>query len=79
MIRGWVLDELAHAGRENLNTEHVARYDRKMDASAAAEVELLRDLGMEPPSCWTWEWGLGSSRSLRQLTAGRLSPSTSLP
>jgi hypothetical protein len=32
---GWVLDELANAGRENLDPDHVARYDAKMDAGAA--------------------------------------------
>src|SRR6185437_16562899 len=31
---GWVPDELAMAGRENLDPAHVARYDGKMDADA---------------------------------------------
>jgi len=26
---GWMLDEVAGAGRENLDAEHVARYDDK--------------------------------------------------
>jgi len=39
---GWLLDELASAGRENLDPAHVERYDAKMDARAAEEVELLR-------------------------------------
>ena len=43
---GWMLDELASAGRENLDPEHVARYDGKMDAGAAGEVALLRSLGL---------------------------------
>ena len=38
---GWLLDEVAAAGRENLDPAHVERYDRKMDARAAKEVELL--------------------------------------
>lgn len=42
----WFIDELAHAGRENRDAEHVARYDAKEDADAAAEVELLRGAGM---------------------------------
>lgn len=43
---GWVRDEIASAGRENLDVDHVARYDLKMDASADAEVEVLRTLGL---------------------------------
>ena len=35
---GWRLDELANAGRENLDAAHVARYDAKMDSGAAAEL-----------------------------------------
>ena len=44
---GWRLDELASAGRENLDPAHVARYDEKEDASAGAEVALLERLGMD--------------------------------
>jgi ubiquinone/menaquinone biosynthesis C-methylase UbiE len=43
---GWRLDELASAGRENLDPAHVARYDGKEDAGAGAEVALLERLGM---------------------------------
>lgn len=43
---GWLLDEVASAGRENLDPEHVARYDTKEDSSAAAEVQLCRQLGL---------------------------------
>jgi ubiquinone/menaquinone biosynthesis C-methylase UbiE len=42
----WFVDELAHAGRENLDPGHVARYDDKEDAGAAGEVALLRELGL---------------------------------
>lgn len=43
---GWSLDEVASAGRENLDAAHVARYDGKEDAGAAAEVALLAELGL---------------------------------
>ena len=43
---GWLLDELGAAGRENLDPAHVARYDGKEDAGAAAEVALLEGLGL---------------------------------
>ena len=47
---GWMLDELAHAGAENLDAHHVARYDAKEDADARAEVALLERLGLTPES-----------------------------
>jgi SAM-dependent methyltransferase len=43
---GWLLDELAFAGRENLDAEHVARYDDKEDAGAQHEVAVLTRWGM---------------------------------
>ncbi|MDQ6805541.1 MAG: class I SAM-dependent methyltransferase [Actinomycetota bacterium] len=45
-LPGWHLDEVACAGRENLDVGHVARYDGKEDASAAEEVALLARLGL---------------------------------
>ncbi len=47
---GWQLDELTSAGRENLDADHVARYDTKMDARAADEVALLQRLGLTTQS-----------------------------
>ncbi len=49
-VPGWWLDELATAGRENLDAGHVAGYDAKEDASAAAEVRLCRRLGVNADS-----------------------------
>lgn len=46
MTATWMLDELANAGRENLDPAHVSRYDAKEDAGALAEVRLLRDRGL---------------------------------
>jgi ubiquinone/menaquinone biosynthesis C-methylase UbiE len=43
---GWLLDETASAGRENLDADHVARYDGKEHADAADEVALLRRRGV---------------------------------
>ena len=45
-LSGWLLDEVAFAGRENLDADHVARYDGKEDAGATEEVALLRRLGL---------------------------------
>lgn len=44
-VRGWQINELASIGRENLDPEHVARYDDKADAGALQEVALLQSLG----------------------------------
>ena len=44
---GWLLDELTTAGRENLDPDHVARYDQKEPADAADEVALLTSLGID--------------------------------
>lgn len=43
---GWLLDEVASAGRENLDAGHVARYDAKEDAGAGDEVLLCQQLGV---------------------------------
>jgi SAM-dependent methyltransferase len=43
---GWLLVELASAGRENLDAAHVARYDAKEDAGAGEEVALCQALGL---------------------------------
>jgi ubiquinone/menaquinone biosynthesis C-methylase UbiE len=45
-LPGWMLDEVAGAGRENLDGEHVRRYDGKEDAGAAEEVALLTAQGL---------------------------------
>lgn len=45
---GWLLDEVANAGRENLDPDHVARYDAKEDAAATDEVALLATHGLGP-------------------------------
>jgi ubiquinone/menaquinone biosynthesis C-methylase UbiE len=46
--KDWFFDEVAHAGREHLDPDYVAAYDRKArsDAVAAEEVVLLRNLGL---------------------------------
>jgi ubiquinone/menaquinone biosynthesis C-methylase UbiE len=47
---GWRLDEVAGAGRENLDAAHVARYDGKEDANAEREVERCLALGLDADS-----------------------------
>jgi ubiquinone/menaquinone biosynthesis C-methylase UbiE len=45
-MAGWYPNEVRLAGRENLDVEHVARYDGKMDSRAEDEVSLLRQHGL---------------------------------
>ncbi|HEX6312580.1 MAG TPA: methyltransferase domain-containing protein [Acidimicrobiia bacterium] len=48
--RGWLLDEVAGAGRENLDVDHASRYDAKEDADAIGELALLGNLGLDERS-----------------------------
>lgn len=57
----WELDELRTAGRENFDEAHVERYDQKEDAQAAAEVALLRGLGLSAAST-VLEFGPGTGQ-----------------
>jgi ubiquinone/menaquinone biosynthesis C-methylase UbiE len=43
---GWLLDEAANAGRENLDADHVSRYDAKENAGAADEILVLQRVGL---------------------------------
>lgn len=47
---GWLLDEVAGAGRENLDADHVARYDDIADSRGPAEVALLVERGLDDDS-----------------------------
>lgn len=57
----WLLDERRHAGRENLDPAHVARYDGKEDAGAAGELALLEELGLGRESLLV-EFGPGTGQ-----------------
>jgi ubiquinone/menaquinone biosynthesis C-methylase UbiE len=41
-----MLDEVASAGRENLDADHVARYDAKEDLGAGEEIAICQSLGL---------------------------------
>lgn len=57
----WYPDEVALAGRENLDMEHVARYDGKMDSSARNELEILKGYGLNAQST-VIEFGAGTGQ-----------------
>lgn len=57
----WFIDEVAFAGRENLDAGHVERYDAKEDADASGEVGLLIELGLTRESMVV-EFGAGTGQ-----------------
>lgn len=57
----WLPNEVAFAGRENLDAVHVDRYDDKEDAEATTEVERLRPFGLDPSSL-VLEFGAGTGQ-----------------
>lgn len=77
---GWLLDEVASAGRENLDPGHVERYDRKMDARAEEEIERLRRAGLGASSVvvdlgtGTGQFALAAAEVCRRVVAVDPSP-----
>jgi ubiquinone/menaquinone biosynthesis C-methylase UbiE len=78
--RSWVVDELAHAGRENLDAGHVARYDGKEDGGAAEEVAALRAAGLGADAtvvdmgAGTGQFALAAAAAVRRVLAVDVSP-----
>jgi ubiquinone/menaquinone biosynthesis C-methylase UbiE len=60
-VPDWLLVEIASAGRENLDPEHVARYDDKEDAKAEEEVAVCQSIGLGPSSTVV-EFGSGTGQ-----------------
>src|SRR5207302_5250977 len=77
---GWLLDELASAGRENLDIDHVARYDQKEDARADSEIALLASLGLDERStvvdlgAGTGQFALAAAQRSARVVAVDVSP-----
>jgi SAM-dependent methyltransferase len=77
---GWRLDEVASAGRENLDVGHVARYDGKEDAAADEEVALLHGLGFTRESvvvdmgAGTGQFALSAAAMCARVVAVDVSP-----
>lgn len=77
---GWRLDEVAGAGRENLDPAHVGRYDRKEDADADAEVRRCRELGLDGDATvvdlgtGTGQFALAAAPHCRRVVAVDVSP-----
>jgi ubiquinone/menaquinone biosynthesis C-methylase UbiE len=79
-LPGWLLDEVANAGRENLDPGHVSRYDRKEDADAVGEVALLGGLGLSGDSvvvdlgAGTGQFALAVAHVCARVVAVEVSP-----
>lgn len=77
---GWLLDEVARAGRENLDEGHVARYDAKEEADAPDEVRVCQELGLTPgvdrggPRCRNGSVRPGRGSALRASRRRDVSP-----
>ena len=77
---GWLLDEMADAGRENLDARHVARYDAKEDGGAADEIALLRQLGLTSASvvvdigAGTGQFAIAAAPACARMVAVDVSP-----
>lgn len=76
----WYPDEVALAGRENLDMDHVARYDGKMDSGAKDELSILQSHGLTEHSTLV-EFGAGTgqftveaARACAHVTAVDVSP-----
>lgn len=78
--KGWVPDELRYAGRENLDPEHAARYDRKEDAGAAEEIAMLAERGIGKEStvvemgAGTGQFAIEAAAHVEHVTAVDISP-----
>jgi len=77
---GWLLDEEANAGRENLDPLHVWRYDQKEDAQAEDELAILTRLGLSRNSvvvdlgAGTGQFALAAARVCGRVVAVEVSP-----
>ena len=77
---GWWLDEVSSAGRENLDADHVSRYDAKEDAHAGEELRLLKELGLNGQSeivevgAGTGQFTLAAASACARVVAVDVSP-----
>jgi ubiquinone/menaquinone biosynthesis C-methylase UbiE len=77
---GWMLDEIASAGRENLDVGHVARYDAKENADAGAELLLCQEFGLRPDAtvvdlgAGTGQFALAAAAAYARVVAADVSP-----
>lgn len=76
----WWLNEAASASRENLDVEHVSRYDAKEDAGPVEELTMLKELGLNSQSeivdigAGTGQFTLAAASACARVVAVDVSP-----
>jgi cyclopropane fatty-acyl-phospholipid synthase-like methyltransferase len=74
-VKSWILNEVQSAGKENLDADHVSKYDQKEDASAEAELELLKNHGLNDQSilidfgCGTGQFTIAAASHCKRVIA----------
>ncbi|CAA9589059.1 MAG: hypothetical protein AVDCRST_MAG86-4314 [uncultured Truepera sp.] len=77
---GWWPDEITSVGRENLDADHVSRYDVKENAHATEELRLLKELGLNGHSevvdigAGTGQFTLAAASACARVIAVDISP-----
>ena len=77
---GWWPDEITSVGRENLDANHVSRYDVKENAHATEELRLLKKLGLNGHSevvdigAGTGQFTLAAASACARVVAVDISP-----
>lgn len=76
----WLLDEMNSAGRENLDADHVTKYDKKENAEAVDELNVLKKLGLKQQSlvvdmgAGTGQFTLAAASECDRVVAVDISP-----
>lgn len=76
----WLLNEMDSAGRENLDAGHVTKYDKKEDAEAVDELNVLKKLGLNQQSlivdmgAGTGQFTLAAASECDRVVAVDISP-----
>jgi ubiquinone/menaquinone biosynthesis C-methylase UbiE len=80
MVNSWMLDELAHAGREHLDPDFVAGFDRKQGPDPVDDAAILREHGIGADSTvvdlgtGTGRFALAVAPHVRRVVAVDVSP-----
>jgi len=69
---GWVLDEFANAGRENLDADHVSRYDAKEEGFSPGGASLHNCMSGHGPDDATFEKASRADTSQPQYLDGTM-------
>jgi ubiquinone/menaquinone biosynthesis C-methylase UbiE len=80
MVKPWLIDEVAYAGREHLDPALVAGYDRKQQADHTEDLAVLREHGLDDRAtlvdlgAGTGRFALAAALEFRHVVAVDVSP-----